>query len=266
MKLTHTCNSLPKKTGIEVAALLQARLADFIDLMMPAKQAHWNVKGSNFIALHELFDKVYTDTGVYVDIIAERIVQLGGMAQGTIRAAAKASGMPEYLFHAGFPQSRHESVVRGSARAGRPLSPTLQSNPILNPMNKNPLNKGMIEENSVGIGEISSEMVAERAKELALIAGRPVTREDHEQALRELTGGIDLDAKQALLESFSEDERWDPVPGSTGHQAEESASEDEDADGRGENAQLVEEGVSEAEHDQMLQAARAAKKKDLSDQ
>ncbi len=95
-KLTHTRNSLPEKTRIEIAALLQARLADSIDLMMQAKQAHWNVKGSNFIALHELFDKVYTDTGVYVDTIAERIVQLGGIAQGTVRAAAKSSGMPEY--------------------------------------------------------------------------------------------------------------------------------------------------------------------------
>ncbi len=60
-------------------------------------------------------------------------------------------------------------------------------------------------------------------------------------------------------------ERWDPVPGSTGHQAKESASEDEDDDGLNESAQLVEEGVSEAEHDQMLQAAQAAEKKDLSD-
>jgi starvation-inducible DNA-binding protein len=94
--LTHTRNSLPEKTRIELAGLLQERLADSIDLMMQAKQAHWNVKGANFIALHELFDKVYTDTGVYVDLIAERIVQLGGLAQGTIRAAAKNSGMPEY--------------------------------------------------------------------------------------------------------------------------------------------------------------------------
>lgn len=124
-------------------------------------------------------------------------------------------------------------------------------------MNKNPLNKGMIEENSAGIGEISGEMVAERARELALIAGRPVTGQDSEQALRELTGGDGMDPKQALLESLTEDERWDPIPSSTGHQAEESASEDEDEDGQGKNAQLFEEGVSEAAHDQMLQAAIA---------
>ena len=120
-------------------------------------------------------------------------------------------------------------------------------------------------ENSAGLGEISGEMVAGRAKELALIARRPMNREDHEQAFRELTGGSEMDAKQALLESVTEDERWDPLPGSTGQRARESANEDEDEDGRSESAQLFEEGVSEAEHDQMLQAARAAKKKDLSD-
>ena len=95
-KLTHTRNSLPEKTRIEITALLQERLADSIDLMMQAKQAHWNVKGPNFIALHELFDKVFIDVGGYVDVIAERIVQLGGIAQGTIRAAAKKSSLPEY--------------------------------------------------------------------------------------------------------------------------------------------------------------------------
>ena len=95
-KLTHTRNSLPKKICVEITVLLQERLADSIDLMMQAKQAHWNVKGRNFIALHELFDKVYTDAGTYVDVIAERIVQLGGTAYGTIRVAAKQSILPEY--------------------------------------------------------------------------------------------------------------------------------------------------------------------------
>ncbi len=132
-------------------------------------------------------------------------------------------------------------------------------------MNQNPLTKGMIEENSTGIGEISSEMVAERARELALIAGRPVTREDSDQALRELTGGADMDERQAMLEAIPEDDRWDPIPGSTGHQAEESASEEEDEDGQGKYAQLFEEGVNEAAHDQMLQAAIADARTSRSD-
>jgi hypothetical protein len=132
-------------------------------------------------------------------------------------------------------------------------------------MSKNPINKGVIEENSVGIGEISGEMVAARGKEFALIAGRPMTKEDCKQALRELTGGSEMDDEQAFLESVTEDMRWNPLPGSTGHQVEDLASEEDDEDGRDENAQLYEEGVREAEHDQMLQAAKAAKTKDKKD-
>lgn len=133
-------------------------------------------------------------------------------------------------------------------------------------MNKNPLYKGMIEENAVGIGEISSDMVEERAKELALIAGLPVSKTHTEQALRELTGGDEMDANQALLESSSEEDRWNPIPGGIGHQVEGSANEDEDEDGRSHSEQLFEEGVSEAVHDQMLEAARASKVKDFSTQ
>lgn len=79
--------------------MLQQRLADSIDLMMQSKQAHWNVKGPNFIALHSLFDKVFSDTSKYVDGIAERIVQLGGIAEGTLGVVAKRSCMPEYAVH-----------------------------------------------------------------------------------------------------------------------------------------------------------------------
>src|SRR5437773_5724076 len=76
--------------------LLNARLADCIDLQTQTKQAHWNVKGPTFIALHELFDKINEDVEDYVDDIAERAVQLGGVAQGTARMAAKRSSLDEY--------------------------------------------------------------------------------------------------------------------------------------------------------------------------
>ncbi len=55
--LTHTRNSLPETIRIEMAALLQNRLADSIDLMMQAKQAHWNVAGPNYITLHEAHEQ-----------------------------------------------------------------------------------------------------------------------------------------------------------------------------------------------------------------
>ena len=82
------------------------------------------------------------------------------------------------------------------------------------------------------------------------------------QARRELTGEPDTDPKEALLESAPESERWDPVPGSTGHKVPAAPSDDEDDEGRSDNERLVEEGVAEAEHDHMVQAARAAEKKD----
>ena len=130
-------------------------------------------------------------------------------------------------------------------------------------MEKNPLNKGVLTENFIGIGPVTRAMVHARARELALIAGRPpphVEQVDYEQAKRELTGEPVIDPQEARLESIPESERWDPVPGSDGRQAPESPSEDEDDEGRSESEQLAEEGVGEAEHDQMLQAARAAAK------
>ena len=91
-----TKNDLPEKVRVQVAALLQARLAEAIDLVTHAKQAHWNVKGPSFIALHELFDKVYQNAGEHADLLAERIVQLGGVVEGTARVVVKQSQLPEY--------------------------------------------------------------------------------------------------------------------------------------------------------------------------
>ena len=91
-----TKNDLPEATRVKAIELLNARLADAIDLQTQTKQAHWNVKGPNFIALHELFDKVNEDVEDYVDDLAERAVQLGGIAEGTARMAAKRSTLAEY--------------------------------------------------------------------------------------------------------------------------------------------------------------------------
>jgi hypothetical protein len=132
-------------------------------------------------------------------------------------------------------------------------------------MKKNPLNKGVLTNNATGIGPVTPEMVEARARELAVIAGHDPAQPsaaDYDQAKRELTGEPDIDVEEASLELIPESERWDPVPGSTGHQTPDSFGEDEDSEGRSESAQLVEEGIKEAEHDQMLQAARAALKRD----
>jgi starvation-inducible DNA-binding protein len=80
----------------QVVGLLNRRLADAIDLQTQCKQAHWNVKGPSFIALHKLFDEVYIGMERYVDLLAERVVQLGGVAEGTARIVAERSELDEY--------------------------------------------------------------------------------------------------------------------------------------------------------------------------
>ena len=82
-----------RKTSI---AELNARLADAIALSAAIKQAHWNVKGRNFIAVHELFDTVHANLQVHVDEMAERVQQLDGVAIGTVEKVAKASSLKEY--------------------------------------------------------------------------------------------------------------------------------------------------------------------------
>ena len=91
-----TRNDLPVASRQQVAELLNRRLADALDLQSQCKQAHWNVKGPQFISLHKLFDDVYADVTEYADLLAERIVQLGGVAYGTVRDVAEASELDEY--------------------------------------------------------------------------------------------------------------------------------------------------------------------------
>src|ERR1700745_1111349 len=91
-----TKNGLSETTRVKAVELLIAHLADCIDLQTQTKHAHWNVKGPNFIALHELFDKINEEVEDYVDDIAERAVQLGGVAEGAARMVAKRSSLSEY--------------------------------------------------------------------------------------------------------------------------------------------------------------------------
>ena len=87
---------ISEKRRSDMNSIMNHALACAVDLQTQMKQAHWNVKGPSFISLHELFDEVYGAVGDYVDQIAERIVQLGGTAQGTARTAASRSTLHEY--------------------------------------------------------------------------------------------------------------------------------------------------------------------------
>jgi hypothetical protein len=132
-------------------------------------------------------------------------------------------------------------------------------------MKPNPLKDGVLTENSAGIGTVTRKMVRQRAVELAVMDDRSaqeVSKSDWQQAKRELTGKPDMDPKEAMLESAPESERWDPMPGSTGHKVSAAPSEDEDEEGRSDNERLVDEGIAGAELDQMDQATRAAAKQD----
>ncbi len=97
MSLQHpTKNDLPETTRQTVVDLLNASLANGIDLALQARQAHWNVKGPGFYSLHELFEKAYDEANDWVDTIAERAVQLGGVARGTLQATSSATQLAEY--------------------------------------------------------------------------------------------------------------------------------------------------------------------------
>jgi starvation-inducible DNA-binding protein len=114
-----TKNDLPEAIRVKAVDLLNARLADCIDLQTQTKQAHWNVKGPHFIGLHELFDKINEEVEDYVDEIAERTVQLGGVAEGTARMAAKRSSLSEYPANAVDGRSHVEALASVLAAFGK---------------------------------------------------------------------------------------------------------------------------------------------------
>ncbi len=111
-----TSVSLPESTRQQVIDILNARLADTLDLKTQVKQAHWNVKGPEFFQLHELFDSIAGHLEEQTDLIAERVTALGGTALGTARIAAAASSIPEYDLDA---SGGVEHVVAVSSRLAK---------------------------------------------------------------------------------------------------------------------------------------------------
>ena len=118
-KMYETENDISKSRRSELNALMNQRLADAVDLQMQMKQAHWNVKGPSFIALHELFDRVDEAVESYVDTIAERIVQLGGIAEGTVRVAASRTRLEEYPLIIADGMAHVEAVAKALSTFGR---------------------------------------------------------------------------------------------------------------------------------------------------
>lgn len=124
-KMYETENDISKERRMELNALMNQRLASAVDLQMQMKQAHWNVKGPSFIGLHELFDKVAEAIEDYVDQIAERIVQLGGVAEGTVRMTAARTRLTEYSPEISEGMAHVEAVARALSTFGQEARNTI---------------------------------------------------------------------------------------------------------------------------------------------
>src|SRR3989449_33064 len=152
-RLYPTKNDLPEAARREAIGLLNQRLADCIDLQTQCKQAHWNVKGPTFIALHKLFDEVNEAVEEYVDLLAERVVQLGGIADFDpflLLDDFRNENPQDYL--AGFPWHPHRGietityVLRGSVQHGDSLG------------NRGSLGAGDVQWMTAGSGILHQEM------------------------------------------------------------------------------------------------------------
>src|SRR6267154_3975395 len=125
LNIYKTENDIPQQLRLKLHVLANQGLADEVDLQMQIKQAHWNVKGPHFIGLHELFDKIDEAVESYVDLIAERIVQLGGIAEGTVRVAAGRSRLEEYPLVIADGRAHVEAVSKALSTFGREVRKTI---------------------------------------------------------------------------------------------------------------------------------------------
>ena len=125
LNIYKTENDIPQELRLKLNVLANQGLADAVDLQMQIKQAHWNVKGPHFIGLHELFDQIDEAVESYVDLIAERIVQLGGIAEGTVRVAAGRSRLEEYPLVIADGHAHVEAVSKALSTFGREARATI---------------------------------------------------------------------------------------------------------------------------------------------
>jgi starvation-inducible DNA-binding protein len=121
----ETENDIAQPSRSALIGLMNQRLADAVDLQTQMKQAHWNVKGPHFIGLHELFDQIDEAVEAYVDLIAERIVQLGGIAEGTARSAAARSRLEEYPLNIADGHAHVEAVAKALSTFGEAARTTI---------------------------------------------------------------------------------------------------------------------------------------------
>ena len=124
-KMHETENDISKSSRAELNTLMNQRLASTVDLQTQMKQAHWNVKGPSFIGLHELFDKVAEAVEDHVDLIVERIVQLGGIAEGKVRVADSRTRLAGYPLQIAEGIAHVEAVARALSTFGQKARSTI---------------------------------------------------------------------------------------------------------------------------------------------
>jgi starvation-inducible DNA-binding protein len=126
-KTFPTKNDLSATVREKAIALLNQQLADTMDLYSQTKQAHWNVKGPEFISLHKLFDELAEGVLEYIDDTAERATALGGTATGTVRMSAAASRLPEYPLDAVGGRSHVEALSARYAQLAKSTRAAIES-------------------------------------------------------------------------------------------------------------------------------------------
>lgn len=129
-----TKNSLPEEIRSKVVQLLQGHLANSIDIYLQIKQAHWNVKGPGFIALHELFDEIAESSEEWIDLVAERSVQLGGEAEGTISSISQRTALPEYPITIASGEQHVQALSTALARYGEQVRKAIEETDALDDM------------------------------------------------------------------------------------------------------------------------------------
>lgn len=125
-QLHKTRIDIPANARSALVGVLNARLADAVDLATQMKQAHWNVKGPGFIALHETFDTIHGEIQGHVDDIAERITALGGTAEGTAAVAVDKSTLPRYPLDAASGPDHVEAVATALATFGKAVRKAIE--------------------------------------------------------------------------------------------------------------------------------------------
>jgi len=157
-----TRNDLPAGTRTQVIEILNARLADAIDLGTQAKHAHWNVKGPDFIALHELFDKVAESVEDQIDTLAERVTALGGVAHGTLASVARTTSLRPYPQEISEGLSHVEALSAALAQFGAKVRAAIAATAELGDAGTSDLFTGVSRENDKSLWFLEAHLHAKR--------------------------------------------------------------------------------------------------------